>query len=821
MKAHLPFLLLVLSSLPAFSQDQPFCPGLPSVAYLYPRGAKPSEATTLSFAGQYITKPLGFLADCHDGLIPAEFSQPAEKDGKPSRDNQGNSKWTAKLNLPADFPTGIHSFRLITSGGASEPIPFSIHSLPMADEVEANDKNDANNTRESAQVTEPNKTINGILNGPDTDCYRLQLKKDQSFSIDLECFRLALDSEDGTEVSVSLLDAKGKTIATADDSALHLIDPHFTTKIPEDGDYTLELKLSVPSPTIRRVPYRLHQGDFARPAAIFPPGGKPGAKEKVQFLDANGKAFASKEITWPTKLGTTFFAPEPNTPGGNAIRVQDFPSFPETEPNDGNTPPQSISPEGPFAIHGILEKPGDVDNLTFPAKPGRYVVRVFAQALGSPADIAISLAKGDKADAKGEKADDSNENDLDLFENGFLREKLDPRLIFNVKDQAPYTLTIRDTREGGSPLHFYRVEIAPATNGILAGFSAAENNVRLLRSSAHVPQGGTSMHWLQLRPLYGTDKLEGEFQLAVSGLPTGVTMQPVRFRSDKRRLPLIFEATMEAQQISSQLRFSAQKLEAEGKAGDAIPLTFHHLVGQTYVNNEVSNAKLHTALAFSVTAPAPFQLSVAKPDAPLSKQGEISLNIALKRDPAFEKEVEIVLENPPVGIQPAAGFRLEKKQSAGLFRLSGDSNLQPGTYPIRLTARTKVDGNLRHGRSYTVSNEINIVVTEPYVKVQMPRTSLEQGKAEKISLKLTHIAPWPQAAKLNLIRLPKGVSLVEPVSLPQKDHASSVDITLQSAPDALVGTYNGVTMEGIFTVEGQEIKQILGSGTLRIDPARK
>ena len=70
---------------------------------------------------------------------------------------------------------------------------------------------------------------------------------------------------------------------------------------------------------------------------------------------------------------------------------------------------------------------------------------------------------------------------------------------------------------------------------------------------------------------------------------------------------------------------------------------------------------------------------------------------------------------------------------------------------------------------------------------------------------IEHLREFSGTATAGLIRLPRGLSLASPVTL-GKDNKVSFEI--QAAPDALVGSYNGVACEIVVDNGGEPMKQI-------------
>ncbi len=161
-------------------------------------------------------------------------------------------------------------------------------------------------------------------------------------------------------------------------------------------------------------------------------------------------------------------------------------------------------------------------------------------------------------------------------------------------------------------------------------------------------------------------------------------------------------------------------------------------------------------------------------------------------------------------------------QTEGTYLLGAARNAAAGKHQIVLTAMT---GGSRRGyndgesRTYAASQPFKLTVAEPHVEAKIPRSSIERGKTATLVLKLNHLQPFEGKATATLARLPRGVELVEPtreITTADKE----ITFTIRATPDALVGNYQGIVMDLTVTDKGQAVRQLSGSGILRIDAER-
>ncbi len=108
-------------------------------------------------------------------------------------------------------------------------------------------------------------------------------------------------------------------------------------------------------------------------------------------------------------------------------------------------------------------------------------------------------------------------------------------------------------------------------------------------------------------------------------------------------------------------------------------------------------------------------------------------------------------------------------------------------------------------------------VSDPWFRVKFARTKIEQGRKSTMTGTIERLREFSGKATAGLIRLPRGLKLIAPIIV----EGDKMNFQIEAAPDALVGSYNGVACE--ITVEngGTAVKQVAGYGAVRVDPARR
>ena len=300
-----------------------------------------------------------------------------------------------------------------------------------------------NNDFAQPQPIAMNVTVNGVADNEDVDYYAVEAKKGERITAEVEGIRLGLTLFDPY---VAIMDAKRFELASSDDAALVWQDGFASVVAPEDGTYIIQVRESAYAGNANCL-YRLHVGNFPRPTATVPAGGKLGETVTVP-LDRRRPGRDDDEVTLP---GARRPQLRPGRPGRARDRAlpERLPPQPvrqrhrgraERRPRDGH----AVHPAG-GAQRGD-RRPGDVDHFAFPAKKGQtYDVRVFARQIRSPLDSVLTIAARDGGRVAGN--DDSGGPD------SYLR--------FTAPEDGEYVVSVADHLKKGGPDYVYRIEISP------------------------------------------------------------------------------------------------------------------------------------------------------------------------------------------------------------------------------------------------------------------------------------------------------------------------------------------------------------------------
>jgi len=799
--------------------------GSPRLVKVSPPGGQRGTSVEAYFQGKYLEKPDEVLL--YEPGITIESVEALEGEvqisGRKEKVEAG-TRVRVRLKLADDCPLGAHGLRLRTANGLTDYQRFFVGPFPTVEEDEQNPKR--NDKRDAAKVVPLNSTVLGRMNEQtDVDLFQIEVKQGQRISAEIEATRLGVD-RGLPDLHVAILDANGKTVVAADDSALFVQDPVVSILADHDGVYFVEVRHSTYNAANEI--YRLHVGTFARPTAVYPAGGQAGEELAVRLLgDPKGEWTQTVKLPADRNGDFNFAAVDSDnlpTPTPNKLRVSPFPNVLEAEPNDT---PEAITTASasilPIAFNGIIEKPGDVDCFRFQAKKGdRFKVHALANVLGSPLDPTIWIKSLAAKSGAPIRATESRPNQLGYPPIGGLnRDTLDPVIEFTVPADSEYVLGVEDDRGNGGKDFVYRVEITAETDAVLTYIPLeAENQFTpQARQAINVPSGGrynTSVSILNTNRPFNS-----ELELVAVGLPEGVKMIAPRVTTAMPRVPVVFEAAPGAKLQGGFIDIVAKPV-GEGEQ-PALVSGFRQMVAMNaYGNNDYYLHTILDKLPLAVTEPAPFSIEIEEPKSALVQNGEMALKYKIHRVDGFDGPVTVSMEWKPNGVTGATPITIKSGQTDGEYVIGASRGATAGTYQVVLTV---VSGGDRPGyydganRTYVCSQQFKLMVAEPHIDAKIARTSIERGKTANLTVKLNHLKPFEGTAKTTLSRLPRGIELVEPMrEITSAD--KEVTFTLKATEDCLVGSYQGITLEVTVVEDGQSVRQLTGYGLLRIDAER-
>src|ERR1017187_5378375 len=502
------------------------CAVAPHLASITPSGGQRGKELELRLHGDRLQDAVEVVA-CGPGLEVRRLNFVTNKLVK------------ATVKLSPDCSLDEHHLRLRTASGLSELRTFFVGPFPVLAEKEPN------NTPAQAQKIALNTTVAGIITSEDVDCFAVEVKKGSRLSAEVEGMRLGRGVFDPR---LAVLETNGAVLADVDDTWLGMQDPFVSLIAPHDGTFILQLREATYGGS-GDCHYRLHVGNFPRPASVHPLGGKAGETVALTFFSEATGEFV-QEVKLPAtpqeRLGVFAELDHISAPSPNWIRVSPFPNVLAS----GQTPDREhatvVNAPPPFALNGFIALKGEEDWFRFSATKGVPLdVNVYARQLRSPLDSLL-----DVFDAQGHSLaanDDAG--------------GADSALKFTPAESTNYFVRIRDTLGRFGRDFTYRIEITPTAPSIAVKIPEVARNDSQARQFIVVPRGNRFATLISAKRA----NLGSELLFDVPDLPPGVAMVADRLAANVESEPLVFEAAPDAPIGGSLVDLTAIGTNANGK----------------------------------------------------------------------------------------------------------------------------------------------------------------------------------------------------------------------------------------------------------------
>ena len=761
-------------------------PTLPSLAFtptigiIQPRGGQRGTEMTIRLSGDRLYEPQEILL-YQSGITISNL----EKEG------DQNKAVKATITIAPDAPLGEHLMRLRCKGGVTYQRSFWVGQYPTVMEKRSEDgSRDLNSNFNEPQEIEINQTVQGVADREDADYYLLQCRKGQRLSVEVEGMRLGRTLFDPY---VAILNKDRFELVASDDTALLFRDCAASIVVPEDGPYTVLVRESSYQGT-GACQYRLHVGEFPRPTAVYPPGVRPGDSLEFTFVgDPTGNLVTKLEIPKESQSFRAFIKNgEWFAPSGLPVRISPLPYHNEVEPNEGSkeaTPPEA--PPIPVAFHGILSKKQDKDWFRFAAKKGQKLrARVFARQLRSPLDPYIIVRKEGDSKQIGNN-DDAGNGDPDS------------RLDFEIPEDGIYNINIRDQLYSSGPDYTYRIEIAVRGPSLSATLPYATRNDSQKWKMICVPRGNRVGRVVTLsRSNIGCD-----LDLGAANLPSGVSLDRDTASRSINTMPVIFEATPEAEIAGAlyHLHVKDPKSELTGPFTESI----HHIE----VNNAGTFHSYHDErISIAVIEEAPFELTLEVPPVPLVKNGTMNLKITAKRHPDFKEAIKLTLPWRPPGVSAPSSVTIPKEKNEVVMEINANGGAAVAKWRIFVSG----EATCSRGPLLISSKLQPIEIADPYVGGKIELAATELGQNTDLVCTIAVHKEFEGEAKINVNGLPHGVTSEE---LTITKESKEITFPLAVSKEAKKGKTSNLFCSVVITENGHPIRgTVMGGGVLRIDP---
>jgi hypothetical protein len=471
---------------------------LPRLLTVMPMGAQAGGSVEVTITGENL-----------EDVTSLQFSSP-QITARPVTGADGTPVPNKFLvSVAPGTPAGVHDARVLSRLGISSVRAFAVSNLKEITRTAAN------NTVESAMALELNSICNASMTRRAVDHYAFQAKQGQPIVVD--CAAAGIDSR--LTPVVVIADAQGR------DLLVNRTGGRLNFTPPTDGRYLIKLN---------DLTFQGGERYFYRLALQTTSGQAPLPRQpETQTVSA---------MSWP--------------PAG----LTATPANRETEPN--NRAPEAQKVSLPCDIGGSFYPAADVDTYEFAAKKGEtWWVEVASERLGRDTDPFVLVQQVKQAEGKETLTDVAELYDIaspmKLSSNGYAYDgppynagSPDVNGKFEVKEDGIYRLQLRDLFGGtrSDPNNEYRLLVRKAAPDFsLAAWGVhmtLRNGDRAALSKPMALRAGESRVFEVVTQR--RDGFDGAIELAMEGLPTGVTATGLKIGAGKSYGHLILTAANDA-----------------------------------------------------------------------------------------------------------------------------------------------------------------------------------------------------------------------------------------------------------------------------------
>jgi hypothetical protein len=551
-----------------------------------------------------------------------------------------------EIKIDPDAEPGSRELRLITRTGMTKPMVFQVGLLPEIRELEPNNRQAYQVPPNLARIRnlprekppELPVLLNGQIMPGDVDRFRFRAIKGQQLVIEAHARSLIPYLADAVpgwfQATLALYDARGKEVAFADDYRFNP-DPVLFYKIPEHGEYELEIRDSIYRGRQDFV-YRIAVSEQPFITQMFPLGGRAGV-ETVASVD--GWNLTETKLPLDTEIGgnnirKTTYCRDEQVSNFITYAVDTLPECNEAEIN--NTPDQAQIIQLPKIINGRINQSGDVDMFGFNGRAGdKIVAEVYGRRLNSPLDSLLRLI-----DSSGNVLawnDDHVLKDSHLHKDvmGLITHHADSYLLAELTKDDNYYVQLSDVQNHGGEAYGYRLRVARA-HGDFA--------LRLTPSTISTRAGGTIAIWLHaLRK----DGFNGEIEVVFKDAPAGFKLCGGRIPAgrDRVRITLTAPPKIPAKPVAVQLEGRA-RIDGHIIKRPAVPADD---VMQAFLYRHLVSAKDFLVNIQKARWPVPPVELAGNSPVRIPTGGSAQVRIKTARRMNF-KDVQLQLSEPPEGL---------------------------------------------------------------------------------------------------------------------------------------------------------------------------
>jgi hypothetical protein len=654
----------------------PLLAAAPVITELQPRGAQRGRPFTLTVLGRDIPEGARVWSP-----MPAAFTPLAPPAGKTRMMAPGRA--AQFLVEPAEqIEPGVYPIRLETPAGISNILLFTVGVYAEYAEEESGpysepNRNDTIETAEPVAATPA--TINGTLDGPERDLYRVYGKAGERRVFEVEARRCG----SAIDPVLRILDGAGNQLARSDDAPLAALDARIDFTFPREAYYYVEVHDARFSRQAQNF-YRLKIGYSSYADGIFPLGGRRGELAAVELYGGNLAGPVKKTVDLRNLAEHVRWT----TVSGFAFAVSDYPEL--TEPKDVVSPP--------VVVNGRLAEPGEVDRYQIAVEPGeRLLIEVEARQLGTSRLEGVITVYDEAGRRLASAGDEPLPEDVFAVQ-GTSRTSNDPFLNVTVPaGTRRLTLTIEDLALRGGPHYPYR---------LLVRRESEDFQLTVATPYVNVPAGGTAA------VVVTADRrgYDGPIQLSIPDLPPGLRVEGGTIpreqvdannaRTLNRRGVLILSAEPGVELPRRELVVWGEGVRADGTRvrrrahglGMAVDVAGATAQGVVDRQRPLVAPWLGLDLPAASTTPPPATLEVRQVKFTRLEEGdrydfEYEWKLRTK-----EAQLPAELAVDVVGARDIRVTAFQKSGETGSFSINTTKATEPASYDVIVRGRLKADG---------------------------------------------------------------------------------------------------------------------------------
>ncbi len=742
-----------------------------------PRGAQRGTDIVVTMTGSNLEDAEEVLI-YDKGVEVVKFEHPADE-------KQKGKQVLVTLKLAPDCRLGTYRMRLRTRTGLSDLQNFYATPYPIVAEKEPN------TDFATPQAIEKNVAVFGRIDREDVDYYVIDAKQGERLSVEIFGMRLGFSSSGNFfDPYVAIMSEERFELSASDDTALVWNDGVASVIAPKDGRYIIQVRDSAYNGDGRAY-YFANIGNFPRPHAVIPSGGKPGEKLTVTFLgDVSGPI--TREVTLPTEGDFSRFGLEVQdeygiAPTAQPFRITALDNFVEQEPNnDRNTATVAAAPA---AMNGVISEKGDIDFFKFTAKKDQqYEIEVYSRRIRSALDPVMYVYRQDNG-GRVISNDDSRGPD------SYAR--------FKAPIDGEYVVSVTDHLKNGGESYTYRVEVTPVEATITA---EPVEFARYVQHQIIVPQGAGSGIVATVRRA----NIGGPVNFRGDDLPAGVRVEcPEGWRAGGSMSVVFYadETAPLAGKFASVAAFLDDPKQKDRKVEG--PLSQNVLMIRGRNNNRVRQEHF-TRMPIVVTQKAPFKVWIEEPKVPLVRGGSMNLIVKCEKAEGWDEDISVFPLQNPSGVNASRSIKIKKGETQALIPMNAAGNAAVQTTMISLRCIAKVgNGNIELCTPFAP-----VRVEEQYMTFKFTQAVVEKGQETVFPITITKRKDFAGEAEAQLFGLPANA--VAEVMKITKD-STELNFVIKATEKTPPGMSKNVFCRVIIPENGTTVLHNLGTGQLRVD----